>query len=116
MWPIKVAADAPGEPLVGGNVTVDAMGIKKVEEPTLTRKSQRRSGRAAGALQGRRRDGQHRRLHRVRRRPQGGGGGLPVTGPAAGIGGVGGAVILALGLALFFLARRRRIVTVTPDA
>jgi LPXTG-motif cell wall-anchored protein len=47
---------------------------------------------------------------------EGGGGGLPVTGPAAGIiGGVGGAVILA-GVALFFLARRRRIVTVTPDA
>lgn len=45
----------------------------------------------------------------------GGDGGLPLTGPAAGvIGGVGLAVVL-VGGALFFVARRRRIVTVTPD-
>lgn len=45
---------------------------------------------------------------------EGGGGGLPVTGPQAGlIGGVGVAV-LAAGGALFVLARRRRVVLVTP--
>ncbi|GIF65398.1 hypothetical protein Ais01nite_34330 [Asanoa ishikariensis] len=47
---------------------------------------------------------------------EGGGGGLPVTGPAAGIiGGIGALVVIA-GVVLFLVARRRRIVTVTPDA
>ncbi|MEV1143049.1 hypothetical protein [Micromonospora sp. NPDC049799] len=42
------------------------------------------------------------------------GGGLPVTGPQAGlIGGIGGAVLLAGGV-MFMVARRRRIVLVTP--
>ncbi|GLY26090.1 LPXTG cell wall anchor domain-containing protein [Micromonospora sp. NBRC 101691] len=44
----------------------------------------------------------------------GGDGGLPVTGPQAGlIGGIGGAVLLAGG-AMFLAARRRRVVLVTP--
>jgi hypothetical protein len=45
---------------------------------------------------------------------EGGGGGLPVTGMQVGlIGGIGGGV-LAVGAVLFFLARRRRVVLVTP--
>ncbi|SNT57098.1 hypothetical protein SAMN05421812_11080 [Asanoa hainanensis] len=47
---------------------------------------------------------------------EGGGGGLPVTGAAAGIIGGVGALIVVAGAVLFFVARRRRIVTVTPDA
>jgi hypothetical protein len=44
----------------------------------------------------------------------GSGGGLPVTGARAGlIGGAGGAVLLA-GLAVLVMARRRRVVMVTP--
>ncbi|MCM0675971.1 hypothetical protein NCC78_14915 [Micromonospora phytophila] len=44
----------------------------------------------------------------------GGGGGLPVTGPQAGlIGGIGVAV-LGAGAAMFLVARRRRVVLVTP--
>jgi LPXTG-motif cell wall-anchored protein len=44
----------------------------------------------------------------------GGDGGLPVTGPQAGlIGGIGAAVLLAGG-AMFLVARRRRVVLVTP--
>lgn len=44
----------------------------------------------------------------------GGGDGLPVTGPAAFAIGGGGLAVLAAGLVLFFVARRRRIVLVTP--
>lgn len=45
----------------------------------------------------------------------GNGGGLPVTGTQVGlISGVGGGV-LAIGLALFVISRRRRVVLVTPD-
>lgn len=44
----------------------------------------------------------------------GGGGGLPVTGAQAGlIGGIGAAVVLA-GVVLFLIARRRKVVLVTP--
>ncbi|GIJ23373.1 hypothetical protein [Micromonospora lutea] len=44
----------------------------------------------------------------------GGGGGLPVTGVQAGlIGGIGAGVVLA-GVAMFLVARRRRVVLVTP--
>jgi hypothetical protein len=44
----------------------------------------------------------------------GGGGGLPVTGARAGlVGGVGAAVVV-LGAVLFMVARRRRLVMVTP--
>jgi hypothetical protein len=44
----------------------------------------------------------------------GGGGGLPVTGARAGlVGGVGAAVVV-LGAVLFLVARRRRLVMVTP--
>ncbi|MDG4803261.1 LPXTG cell wall anchor domain-containing protein [Micromonospora sp. WMMD980] len=45
----------------------------------------------------------------------GGDGGLPVTGPQAGlIGGVGIAALVAGGV-LFLVSRRRRMVLVTPD-
>ncbi|MEH0982123.1 hypothetical protein [Micromonospora sp. CPCC 205556] len=44
----------------------------------------------------------------------GGGGGLPVTGPQAGLVGGVGAAVLAAGGAMFVLARRRRVVLVTP--
>ncbi|WDZ86327.1 LPXTG cell wall anchor domain-containing protein [Micromonospora cathayae] len=44
----------------------------------------------------------------------GDGGSLPVTGPQAGlIGGIGGAVLIAGGV-MFLMARRRRVVLVTP--
>ncbi|MEV0721752.1 cell wall anchor protein [Micromonospora purpureochromogenes] len=45
---------------------------------------------------------------------EGGGGGLPVTGPQAGLIGGVGAAVLAAGGAMFVLARRRRVVLVTP--
>lgn len=45
---------------------------------------------------------------------QGNGGGLPLTGPAAFAIGGSGLAVLAVGLVLFFSARRRRIVLVTP--
>ncbi|SCE66953.1 hypothetical protein GA0074696_0131 [Micromonospora purpureochromogenes] len=44
----------------------------------------------------------------------GGDGGLPVTGPQAGLIGGVGAAVLAAGGAMFVLARRRRVVLVTP--
>lgn len=45
---------------------------------------------------------------------QGGGGGLPLTGPAAFAIAGSGLAVLAVGLVLFFSARRRRVVLVTP--
>lgn len=111
VWPIKVAADAPGEPLVGGNVTVDAMGIKKVEEPTLTRKSNVAPAELPEHFKDVDATDNSDDYTVFVADTSGGGGGLPLTGPAtAGIAG-GGAAILALGLVLFFAARRRRIVT-----
>jgi hypothetical protein len=47
--------------------------------------------------------------------PGGGGGGLPVTGARIGVVGGVGAAVVALGVLLFALGRRRRIITVTPD-
>ncbi|MEV4533158.1 cell wall anchor protein [Asanoa sp. NPDC049518] len=47
---------------------------------------------------------------------EGGGGGLPVTGAKAGIIGGVGALVVVAGVVLFLVARRRRIVTVTPDS
>ncbi|MEQ4302666.1 hypothetical protein ABNF97_14905 [Plantactinospora sp. B6F1] len=44
----------------------------------------------------------------------GGGGSLPITGVKAGLAGGVGAAVIALGVLLHVLARRRRIVTVTP--
>jgi len=44
-----------------------------------------------------------------------GDGGLPVTGAQAGLFGGIGAAMLALGIALFLLVRRRRVTVVTPD-
>ncbi|WP_203857805.1 hypothetical protein [Plantactinospora mayteni] len=44
----------------------------------------------------------------------GGGGGLPITGVKAGIAGGVGVAAIALGVLLFVLTRRRRIVMVTP--
>jgi LPXTG-motif cell wall-anchored protein len=45
----------------------------------------------------------------------GGGGSLPVTGAQAGLIGGIGAVVVALGAVLFFVARRRKVVLVTPQ-
>ncbi|SBT50778.1 hypothetical protein [Micromonospora auratinigra] len=42
------------------------------------------------------------------------GGGLPVTGPQAGLIGGVGAVVLAAGAAMFIVSRRRRVLLVTP--
>jgi LPXTG-motif cell wall-anchored protein len=44
----------------------------------------------------------------------GDGGSLPVTGPQAGLIGGIGAAVLAAGGAMFLVARRRRVVLVTP--
>jgi hypothetical protein len=43
-----------------------------------------------------------------------GGGGLPVTGPVAASIGTAGALVIAVGVMLFVVARRRRVVLVTP--
>jgi LPXTG-motif cell wall-anchored protein len=45
----------------------------------------------------------------------GSGGGLPVTGASAGIVAGAGAAVAALGVGLFMVARRRRLVLVAPN-
>jgi hypothetical protein len=110
VWPIKVAADAPAEPLVGGSVTVDAMSVK-VEQPTLTAKTNIAPAELPEQFKDVDATDNSDDYTVFVADTSGGGGGLPLTGPAAaGIAG-GGAAILALGLVLFFAARRRRIVT-----
>jgi hypothetical protein len=110
VWPIKVAADAPGEPLVGGTATVDAMGIK-VEEPTLTRKTNVAPAELPEHFKDVDATDNTDDYSIFVADTSGGGGGLPVTGPAATVIGGAGAAILVLGTVLFVSARRRRIVT-----
>ncbi|MDG4821617.1 LPXTG cell wall anchor domain-containing protein [Asanoa sp. WMMD1127] len=113
-WAIKVDENAPAPATLHGSVTVAAIDEVEVENPPTVR-----SPKAADLPEN------FKDIDKTDNtdefgvfvaEPGGSGGGLPVTGPAAGIlGGVGGAVVIA-GALLFFLARRRRIVTVTPDA
>lgn len=119
-WLVKVAADAPGPVTLSGTITGSAGGVvEKLRAATTAAKPAWAAeakpetevdkgdnsdefavfiGAAGGSGGG-----------------DGGDGGLPITGARVGlIGGVGGAVV-AIGVVLFVLARRRRVVLVTPD-
>jgi len=114
-WSVKVDESAPAPATLHGTVT--AAAIEEIEPPALLRKS---NAPVAAELPEHFKDvdkSDNTDDFGIFVAKAGGtGGGLPVTGPAAGIiGGVGAAVVLA-GVAMFFVARRRRIVTVTPDA
>lgn len=108
-WKINVSEDATGPALKGGSVRFDAINVKEAEqEPTVLR------GATADLPE------QFQDVDDADNSDgfsvfvadtSGGGGGLPVTGPAATAIAGGGAAVLALGLVLFVSARRRRIVT-----
>jgi hypothetical protein len=110
-FPIKVSADAEGPvALTGGDITIAAMSEEKVEQSTLSRKAAPAElpewVKDVDAT-----DNTDEFSVFVAGDTSGGGGGLPVTGPAATVIGGTGAAILVLGTILFLAARRRRIVT-----
>ena len=115
-WAIKVDADAPAPATLKGSVTVAAIAEAEVETPPTALRNAPKAAELPEHFKDIDKTDNTDDFGVFVAEAGGSGGGLPVTGPAAGIiGGVGGAVVIA-GAALFFLARRRRIVTVTPDA
>ena len=114
-WAVKVDEDAPAPAVLrGGSVT--AAAIAEAQAPPVALRAAPKAAELPEHFKDIDKTDNTDEFGVFVAEPEGTGGGLPVTGPAAGvIGGVGGAVVIA-GVALFFLARRRRIVTVTPDA
>jgi hypothetical protein len=123
LFPVKVAADAPGPVVLnGGKLSSFALGTEEATTPPLLAKSKTASlpkGLKAVSAQevkdANPSDNTDEFAVHVGAPATGGqGGGLPVTGVQVGlISGVGGGV-LAVGAVLFVLARRRRVVLVTP--
>ena len=119
-WPIQVAEDAE-EPVTlgGGSWTVEALGqvapekqVRKAAKP-LPKNVKMISAESVKANEVDASDNVDD-FAVVLAGNGGGGGGLPVTGVQAGlIGGVGVAVVAAGGV-MFLMARRRRVVLVTP--
>jgi hypothetical protein len=124
-FPVTVAEDAPGPVnLTGGTFGALALGESDVEEgpSTLARTAQPKLPENVKALTAEDlkdidlSDNVDDFIVIVGAPPATGGqgGGLPVTGAKVGlVGGIGGAV-LAVGAVLFVMARRRRVVLVTP--
>ncbi|MBB4958562.1 hypothetical protein [Micromonospora polyrhachis] len=121
-WPVRVAEDVEGPvTLAGGSWTVNALGQAPV--PQVSRSAAKPLPKNAKMV-----SAEHVGADEVDFTDNvddfavvvagagngGGGGGLPVTGVQAGlIGGIGVAVVVAGGV-MFLLARRRRVVLVTP--
>jgi hypothetical protein len=114
-WEIKVSEDAPGPvALTGGEIVFTALAEKDVEptEDARTATPEQPEGMPDDFRDVDWSDNIDEYSVFVGENGGAGGGGpLPVTGPAAAGIAVGGAAVLALGLVLFFAARRRRIVT-----
>ncbi|GAA0816188.1 hypothetical protein [Spirilliplanes yamanashiensis] len=121
-FPVRVAEDAKGPALKGGVST--GVAIETAESADVRRKAAApaapsKNSRELTAAEVQDIDSTDNEdtfsvLVTVAEGGEGGGGGLPVTGPAAlGIG-AGGAAVLAAGIAMFLVARRRRIVLVAP--
>ncbi|PWU51443.1 cell wall anchor protein [Micromonospora sp. S4605] len=125
VFAVKVAADVPAPVLLsGGTVSATSRGALPVTDKSLARAA---GGELPPFLTTTKIDAVEDidpsddsddftvKVAAVTGGGGGGDGGLPVTGPQAGlIGGVGVAV-LAVGGTLFVLARRRRVVLVTPN-
>ncbi|MFB9235008.1 cell wall anchor protein [Plantactinospora siamensis] len=130
VFKVKVAADLKAPvTLSGGNVTVAALGAA---DPTAKRLAKSATTKLPSYLTNDRpagvptdidpsdnSDGFSVLLAAVGNGGAGGGegdddGGLPVTGPQAGLIGGVGAAVLAAGGVLFMMARRRRVVLVVP--
>ncbi|HTF09813.1 MAG TPA: hypothetical protein VK659_16720 [Asanoa sp.] len=115
-WAVQVDEDAPAPATLHGTVTAAAIEEVDVEVPAAALRNAPKAAELPENFKDVDKSDNTDEFGVFVAVPGGSGGGLPVTGPAAGIiGGVGGAVVIA-GLVLFFVARRRRIITVTPDA
>jgi hypothetical protein len=123
-FPVKVAADAPGPVVLnGGTLSSFALGTTSATQSILAKSAKTTSlPKGLKALSAQEvkdanpSDNTDEFAVHVGALPAtgGGGGGLPVTGAKVGlIGGIGGGV-LAVGAVLFVMARRRRVVLVTP--
>ncbi|AVT33307.1 hypothetical protein C6361_32020 [Plantactinospora sp. BC1] len=126
VFPVKVAEDAPG-PVVarGGEMFSSALAVEDgVDSASVARSRSTGLPEGAKGMSAKQVDDADPADNTDTFRAHigapsgdgtgGGGGGLPVTGVQAGlVGGVGAGVVL-LGGALFLLARRRRVVLVTP--
>lgn len=123
--PVRVVVDrlARGPVLVGGTVsayaleqlTADAVArLDTAAGPRVKALTETQQEQLAEAATG----GNAARYNvhvSVRQLAAGSGGGLPITGAQAGLVGVVGLAVLAAGGVLFVMARRRRLVLVTPD-
>jgi hypothetical protein len=121
-FPVTVAAHAPGPVNLPGTFSAAALGQSDVETgdaSTLARRSSKlpsniKALNAEDLKDIDLSDNTDDFVVRVAGPSGGEGGGLPVTGVQVGlIGGIGGAVLVT-GAVLFMLARRRRVVLVTP--
>jgi LPXTG-motif cell wall-anchored protein len=107
-WKIDISEDATGPALTGGAVTIDALGVKEVEEPTLLKGATAdlpEQFQDADVT-----DNSDEYSVFVAEGGEGGGGALPVTGPAATAMTVGGGAIVLLGAVLLVVTRRRKVV------
>ncbi|MFI7210646.1 hypothetical protein [Micromonospora maritima] len=118
---LTVGKDVKAGSLTGGNVTVEALGTKALTARAAGKAALPDNAEAAAPAEVDASDNTDAYAVLVAA-PQGGSGGgsgdndggLPVTGPQAGLLGGVGVAVLAAGGALYMMARRRRVVLVTP--
>ncbi|MFG2054049.1 cell wall anchor protein [Micromonospora sp. NPDC048930] len=117
---LTVGADVKAGALTGGQVTVEALGAEATTARTTGESALPDNAEAVAATEVDATDNTDAYAVLVAAKGGSGGGagggdgGLPVTGPQAGlIGGIGAAVLIAGGV-MFLVARRRRVVLVTP--
>jgi LPXTG-motif cell wall-anchored protein len=113
---LTVGKDVKAGSLTGGQVTVEALGTQAATARAAGKSALPANAEAVTVTEVDATDNTDAYAVVVTAKGGAGGGepGLPVTGPQAGlIGGIGGAVLVA-GAAMFVIARRRRVVLVTP--
>ncbi|MFG3703313.1 LPXTG cell wall anchor domain-containing protein [Micromonospora sp. NPDC047670] len=115
---LSVGKDVKAGSLTGGQVTVEALGSQASTARAAGRSALPANAEAVAATEVDATDNTDAYAVVVTAKGGAGGGGeepgLPLTGPQTGlIGGIGGAVLIA-GAAMFVVARRRRVVLVTP--
>ncbi|QLQ38897.1 hypothetical protein [Micromonospora robiginosa] len=118
---LTVGKDVKAGSLSGGKVTVEALGTQSLTARAAGRSALPANAEAAAPVEVDATDNTDAYAVVVAAAAGGSGGGegdddggLPVTGPQAGLLGGVGVAVLAAGGALFMAARRRRVVLVTP--